>query len=174
MLLNLKFCSIQNRISSLIYSKPELKKKISYFPDRAILYKLKIISFITKLEKTDSTKDFEYVKLNVWNKSCESDSSNKQGMHVLKGNHLFNRHRVNAESICWKCVHAKKATKCKATIAISGDGHQCRSTAHWDLEDKEVTVQNQKQTFSGFMKAPLTVIAINMKIFYLFAIKASD
>ncbi len=69
----------------------------------------------------DSTKDFDYVKSNASNKSCETDSSNKKGMHVLKGNQLFYRHRVNAESIYWKCVQTKKATKYKATITISGD-----------------------------------------------------
>ena len=49
--------------------------------------------------------------------------SNKKGFQVLKYGQLYYRHRINNDSIYWKCVHAKKDSKCKGTITIS-DNYQ--------------------------------------------------
>ena len=51
--------------------------------------------------------------------SVERIISNKKGFQVLKDGQLYYRHRINNDSIYWKCVHAKKDSKCKGTITIS-------------------------------------------------------
>ena len=60
-----------------------------------------------------------YIKCNSFKESFALDSSLKKGLLLLHCKHLFCQHRINNESINWKCKMAKdKDIKCGCTITV--------------------------------------------------------
>jgi hypothetical protein len=91
-------------------------------------------------------ENFEYVKSNTWRddfENNEKDKKEKRGLHVLRDNQQYYRHRINNESIYWKCVHAKKEAKCKGSVTIDDNGKivaEVAHTGHDALTEKEIAV----------------------------------
>jgi hypothetical protein len=85
---------------------------------------------------------FNYVKSNTWSKKCE-ETHGKKGLHVLKDNQLFYKHRQNNDSINWKCIHSKKTALCKCTITIDENERVVAEgvhNGHEPMSEKEVDV----------------------------------
>ena len=53
----------------------------------------------------------EYIKSNTWKPVFETDKKfkkGKKGYQLVLDNHLFYNHRLNLDSIYWKCIYTKK------------------------------------------------------------------